>query len=58
MNNDAVAAKLFDIAVRRLGMIKNYTENSITDDEMLLLEKYRKLTPTQKKEIIKLMSEK
>ncbi len=58
LNNDAVAAKLFDVAVRRLGMIKNYTENSITDDEALLLEQYRKLSPTQKKEIIRLMSEK
>ncbi len=58
LNNDAVAAKLFDVAVRRLGMIKNYTVNSITDDEALLLEQYRKLSPTQKKEIIRLMSEK
>ncbi len=58
LDNDAVAAKLFDVAVRRLGMIKNYKENNITDDEALLLEQYRKLTPTQKKEIIKLMIEK
>ena len=58
LNNDAVASKLFDVAVRRLGMIKNYTENNITDDEMLLLEQYRKLTPTQKKKIIRLMGEK
>ena len=39
-------------------MIKNHTMNSITDDEALLLEQYRKLTPIQKKEIIKLMMEK
>ena len=58
LNNDAVAAKLFDVAVRRLGMIKNHTMNSITDDEMLMLEQYRKLTPIQKKEIVKLMMEK
>lgn len=51
LDNDAVAAKLFDVAVRRLGMIKNYEKNSITDDEALLLEQYRKLTPTQKREI-------
>lgn len=57
LNNDAVAAKLFDVAVRRLGMIKSYEENNITDDEALLLEEYRKLTSTQKKEIIRLMSE-
>lgn len=58
LNNDAVAAKLFDVAVRRLGIIKNHTKNIITEDEILLLEQYRKLTPTQKKEIIRLMSEK
>lgn len=58
LDNDAVAAKLFDVAVRRLGMIKNYKENNITDDEALLLKQYRKLTPTQKKEIMKLMIEK
>lgn len=34
-------------------MIKNYKVNSITDDEKLLLEQYRKLTPTQKKKIMK-----
>lgn len=58
LDNDAVAAKLFDVAVRRLGMIKNYKENNITDDEALLLEQYRKLTPPQKKKIMKLMIEK
>ncbi len=58
LDNDAVAAKLFDVAVRRLGMIKNYKENNITDDEALLLEQYRKLTPTKKKKIMKLMIEK
>ena len=58
LNNDAVAAKLFDVAVRRLGMIKNYKVNSITDDEALMLEQYRKLSPIQKKEIMKLMMEK
>lgn len=58
LDNDAVAAKLFDVAVRRLGMIKNHTMNSITDDEALMLEQYRKLTPIQKKEIMKLMMEK
>lgn len=58
LNNDAVAAKLFDVAVRRLGMIKNYAKNSITDDEALLIEQYRKRTPIQKKEIMKLMMEK
>lgn len=58
LDNDAVAAKLFDVAVRRLGMIKNYKVNSITDDEALMLEQYRKLSPIQKKEIMKLMMEK
>lgn len=58
MNNDAVSAKLFDVAVRRLGIIKNHTKNIITDDEALLLEQYRKLTPSKKKEIIKLITEK
>ena len=58
LDNDAVAAKLFDVAVRRLGMIKNHAVNSITDDEALLLEQYRKLSPIQKKEIMKLMMEK
>lgn len=58
LDNDAIAAKLFDVAVRRLGMIKNYEKNSITDDEALLLEQYRKLSPIQKKEIMKLMMEK
>lgn len=54
----SIAAKLFDVAVRRLGMIKNYKVNSITDDEALLLEQYRKRTPTQKKEIMKSLIEK
>lgn len=39
-------------------MIKNHKVNSITDDEALLLEQYRKLSPIQKKEIMKLMMEK
>lgn len=58
LNNDAVSAKLFDVAVRRLGIIKNHTENIITDDETMLLEQYRKLTPDKKEEIIKLITEK
>lgn len=56
LNNDAVAAKLFGVAVRRLGIIKNHKKNIITEDEMLLLERYRKLTAKQKREIIRSMS--
>lgn len=58
LNNDAVSSKLFDVTVRRLGIIKNHTKNIITDDEALLLEQYRKLTPNKKKEIKKLITEK
>lgn len=60
LNNDAVAAKLFDVAVRRIDTIKKQTEYStsqLTDDEMLLLEQFRRLTPTKKKDIIRLIKE-
>ena len=60
LDNDAVAAKLFDVTVRRLETIRKQTEHStsrLTDDEMLLLEQYRRLTPTKKKDIIKLIKE-
>lgn len=61
LNNDAMTAKLFDVGIRRLETIKKQTEYStspLTDDEMLLLEQYRRLTPTQKREIIRLLIEK
>lgn len=61
LNNDAVAAKLFDVAVRRLEIIRKQTAHNtsrLTDDEMLLLERYRRLTPTKKKDLIKLITDK
>ena len=60
LNNDAMTAKLFDVGIRRLEAIKKQTEHStsqLTDDEILLLEQYRRLTPTKKKDIIKLIKE-
>lgn len=61
LNNDAISTKLFDVTVQWLDIINKQSEHSIssiTDDEMLLLEQYRKLTPTQKEEVIQLMSNK
>lgn len=61
LNNDAVAAKLFDVTFRWLSKIKKQDvnkENSLTNDEMLLLQHYRKMTPDQKKEIIQLLDNK
>ncbi len=59
LNNDVIAAKIFDVSVGWLDIIKKQSEHNqcqITDDEMLMLEQYRKLTPAQKGEIIRLMT--
>lgn len=61
LNNDVVAAKIFDVSIRWLDIIKKQSEHNqcqITDDEMLMLEQYRKLTPAQKEEIIRLIANK
>ena len=58
LNNDAVAAKLFNVTVQWLDKIKNQAEHNqcqITDDEMLLIEQYRRLTSAEKEEIRRLM---
>lgn len=48
LNNDAVAAKLFNVTVQWLDKIKDQAEHNqykITEDEMLLIEHYRNLSP-------------
>lgn len=61
LSNDAVAAKLFNVTVQWLDKIKNKAEHNqcqITDDEMLLIEQYRRLTSAEKEEISRLMANK
>ncbi len=61
LNNDAISTKLFDVTVQWLDIINKQSEHStssITDDEMLLLDQYRRLTPTQKEKVIRFMEDK
>lgn len=61
LNNDTISAKIFDVTAKWLDIIRNQANNNklnIKDDEMLLLEQYRKLTSAQKEEIIRLVTKK
>ena len=58
LNNDAVTAKLFDVTVQWLDKMKKQAEHDkywITDDEMMMLTEYRKLSPKQQEEIYMLL---